>query len=73
MTSKVLAFSESKTKKSTNPAYPKGGSWWTFPRIVWELGTVVWALIFASPEKGIAKKGDVHPTFDNFTKSQIEG
>jgi hypothetical protein len=77
MTSKIVAGSERKTKKNTNPAYPKGGGWWTFPRIIWELGTVVWALIFAPPEKGIAKKGiaekgDVHPTLENFTKSQAE-
>ena len=53
MTSTIFARSESASANNTNPAYPKGGDWWAFPRIIRELGTVVWALLFAPPEKRI--------------------
>jgi hypothetical protein len=51
MTSKIFLRTESAPEKNTNPAYPKVAAWWTFPRIIWELGTVVWALLFAPSEK----------------------
>jgi hypothetical protein len=50
MTSNMFARSP---ENNRNPAYPKGGDWWTFPRIILELGTVVWTLFFARPEKRI--------------------
>ena len=49
--SEIVARLESASERNTNPAYPKGGGWWTFPRVIWELGTVVWALFSAPVER----------------------
>jgi hypothetical protein len=51
----IVVRSESALASTTNPAYPKGGGWWTFPRVIWELGTVVGALLSVPPEKHINK------------------
>jgi hypothetical protein len=51
----IVVRSESAPASNTNLAYPKGGGWWTFPRVIWELGTVVWALLSLLSEKHINK------------------